>query len=227
MSSSRDGFSLIEALIVIAVIATLSAMVIPNFLSTQATANEGAVISTLKTITTAQSNFKSRVVVDRDFDGDGEYGYFAELAGALAPRGRAEPIEPIILSQSFQLIENGAANRSGYLFKMSLPADDGSAAMEALEGGEDPANPSDSETSEAVWVCYAWPKVLGSTGTRTFVVNQAGDVLQTNNDGELQRYGGDDNPPPAAAAFTIPDRITSNIAVNRAGNDGGVWKPTR
>ncbi len=225
--SSRAGFSLIEALIVIAVIATLSAMVLPNFLSSRATANESAVVSTLKTISTAQSSFKTRLVVDRDLDGDGEYGYLAELSGAIAPRGLAVPIEPIILGPSFRVIQNRSANKAGYMFRLALPQADGSAAPEAEMGGEDPAAPSHSESSEAVWVCYAWPRVAGSTGSRVFVINQAGDVLQTNNDGDAQAYSGDDNPPPADAAFTIPTRITSRLAVNSEGNDGGFWKALR
>jgi len=224
---STRGFSLIELLIVIAVIATLSAMILPNFLSSRAAANETAVISTLKTISTAQANFKERVIVDRDLDGEGEFGYLAELAGSLPPRGRAEPIEPIILSRSFGLVENRSADRTGYLFQLSLPQRDGAPAPEAPAGGEDPAIPSDAESAEAVWVCYAWPKVIGSTGSRAFVINQAGDVLQTSNDAETQRYSGDDNVPPPDAAFTREDRITSRLAVNANGTDGGFWKAIR
>lgn len=227
MHTDRAGFSLIELLIVIAVIATISAMIIPNFLSSQASANEAAVVSTLKTISTAQVTFKTRVVVDRDLDGEGEYGYLAELSGATPPRGLAQPIKPIILSHTFQSIANRNANTSGYLFQMSLPQQDGSAATEAETGGEDPATPSHSETAEAVWVCYAWPKVKGSTGSRVFVVNQAGDVLQSNNDSETQRYSGDVNGPLPDAAFTEPARITSHLAVNTNGNDGGIWKALR
>ncbi len=223
--TSRGGFTLIEGLIVVTVVATLSAMILPNLLSSRSSANETAVLSTLKTISTAQNTFKTRVLVDRDFDGEGEFGYLAELSGAVTPRGGVDPIKPIILSQSFQIIENRNANKSGYLFQLSLPQDDGSAAPEALLGGEDPTTPSDSESSEAVWVCYAWPKVRGSTGTRTFVINQAGDILQSSND--VTEYDGDDNPPNPDAAFTVPDRITSRIAVNTNGNDGAFWKAIR
>lgn len=228
MRGTHKGYTLVELLIVLSVVATLAAMILPNFLSTRSSANEAVVVSTLRTISTAQNAFKTRVLVDRDADGEGEFGYFGEMAGLVAPRGGVpQPISPIVLGESFRIVEEGGVSKSGYLYRMSLPRQDGAPANEAATGGEDPANPSDREASEAVWVCYAWPKVLGSTGVRTFVVNEAGDILFTSNEGANQAYSGFLHAPAADAAFTEPGRITVSLAVNDQGNDEGMWYSIR
>jgi prepilin-type N-terminal cleavage/methylation domain-containing protein len=228
MGRVNDGFSLIEMLIVLAVIATLSAMILPNFLSAKASANESAVVATLRAISTAQHTFKTRAIVDRDFDGDGEYGYLGEMAGVVPPRGgAADPIRPVILGASFRVIQEGSVNRTGYMFRVALPREDGAPAEEAPDGGEDPANPCSHDIAESAWVCYAWPKIFGATGARVFVVNEAGDILSSNNEGDQQRYSGLAHPPPSDAAYTVDGRITVPLAVNAVANDEGLWTSLR
>lgn len=53
----QQGFSLIELLIVIAIILVIAAMAIPNLLRSKMSANEASAVSSLRTINTAQTTY--------------------------------------------------------------------------------------------------------------------------------------------------------------------------
>ena len=55
------GFSLIELLIVVAVIAIIAAVTVPNLTKAKASANEGSAITSVRAIVTAQSTFIATV----------------------------------------------------------------------------------------------------------------------------------------------------------------------
>jgi len=57
----NKGFSLIELLIVVAVIAIIGAVTVPNLLRARAAANEGSAISSVRAIISAQSTFVATV----------------------------------------------------------------------------------------------------------------------------------------------------------------------
>ena len=52
------GFSLIELLIVVAIILIIAAIAIPNLLSARMQANEASAVGTLRTLNTAQQNYQ-------------------------------------------------------------------------------------------------------------------------------------------------------------------------
>jgi len=74
---TTGAFTLIELMIVIAIIAILAALATPNLLSARKNANETAAIGGLRTLTSAQAMYKDS---DLEKDGNADYGMLTELS---------------------------------------------------------------------------------------------------------------------------------------------------
>ena len=101
---SRRGFSLIELLIVIAIILLIITIAVPKFNSVQKHAREVAALQAIKTIHTAQVQFYS------------EYGRYATSLTELGP-----PASGHASASSADLIGNdlAAGEKQGYRFTVS------------------------------------------------------------------------------------------------------------
>lgn len=105
----QKGFSLIELLIVVAIILIIAAIAIPNLLRAKMSANDSAAASSMRTINTAQVTFATNYPA---------YGYadtFTRLGPSIAPPlcdvNSACLIDNILASSA-----NGPSNKSGYAY---------------------------------------------------------------------------------------------------------------
>ncbi len=151
LTRSRNGFSLIELLIVIAIILIIAAIAIPNLIRSRMAANEAAAISNLRAIVTAS------VVYSTSYNN----GYPPNLAALGPPSGGGSSAT----CDTAQLIDEvvAAGSKSGYTFTY---AGTGAAVSPAGQGCGAPGFNA--------YLITAVPNTVGLTGNRSFCATDSG-----------------------------------------------------
>ena len=225
---TRKGFTLIELMIAVVIIALLATITIPALLKIRRNANENAAVATLRMINTTELDFKAQIMVDQDGDDIGEFGLLGELTEEVAMRANTNPaprtpfLSPAFAPPSGQ----NHGTYQGYCFKIYLPVASGSAVTD--NGTTNPvAVANNADYQENRFRCYAWPAAAQSSGTKVFVVDQFPDVYMASNiksDGSPY-YNGSTRIPPYNAATSHADNVNFPVRVESGtGNDSQEWQ---
>jgi type IV pilus assembly protein PilA len=142
----KNGFSLIELLIVVAIILIIAAIAIPNLLRARMSANEASAVGSLRTINTAEVTFSSTYGIG--------FGPLASLGSPAAGACTAAATSACLIDSVLT-----AGKKSGYTIAVPTPAANGT-----------PAAP------QPVYETNALPTAPGQSGQRSFCSDQSGVI---------------------------------------------------
>jgi prepilin-type N-terminal cleavage/methylation domain-containing protein len=150
---SRSGFTLIELIIVVALIGIIVSVAIPGWLNARVTGNETSAVTALRAINNAEASYASVC-------GDGAYAVLFPTLGVAPPGSSLGFLSP-------DLTGSDAPVKSGYRFSLAPGA------------GASPGRPDcHGVETQTAYYATAVPATPGSSGTRGFATSQERDIWQ-------------------------------------------------
>ena len=151
-SAAGRGFSLIELLIVVAIILIIAAIAVPNLLRSRQSANQASAVANLRTISTAAVSYWVTY-------GNGYPPSLASLGGtgSNADCDAAILIDPVISTSPYQ--------RSGYQFGYT-----------GEQGTVSTSPPSCANPGFIGYLATAIPITIGTTGNQSYCTTEPGII---------------------------------------------------
>jgi type IV pilus assembly protein PilA len=152
MRKRQKGFSLIELLVVVAIILIIAAIAIPNLLSARMSANESSSVGSLRTLNTACITYSST--------------YGIGFPAALANLGPAASADSTVADLIDSTLVTGI--KSGYTFIYAAGAPDANGSIDTYTINANPSVPGSSGvryffTDESGVITYAYGTPAAAT----------------------------------------------------------------
>jgi len=116
MRNKQKGFSLIELLIVVAIILIIAAIAIPNLIRSKMAANEASAVASIRTINTSEVVYSSTYNVANVFSVDlpslGDGGAAANCAPTAVPNST----NACLIDPALEAAVSSTVTKSGYFF---------------------------------------------------------------------------------------------------------------
>jgi len=167
MRMRKSGFTLIEIMIVLTIIATVVAIAVPNLIRSRIAANETAAIAACKIYADAQEIYHRT-----DYTGNGALKYATALSGVNSLFGPTGDLA--LIDKSFANAEGlpGVGSpKTGYVF--TILTGQGASASGGVR------NYVVSGNMTLGYGMSALPAGYGTTGYQTFIINAGGVVFET------------------------------------------------
>jgi type IV pilus assembly protein PilA len=158
----RAGFSLIELLIVVAIILIIAAIAIPNLLRAKIAANQAAAVQALRTMTSAEQTFSSTY----------SDGFTLSLAQLGGPIGSNSCTNAGLIDE---VLSTAPSQKTGYKYDFTANG------VAALTLGIPAACGASGDSGYSI---SATPLAVGVTGTSSYCVDETG-VIRVNANGAL------------------------------------------